>query len=137
MLVPSIRMIAFAFHILQCSDLRENPFSCDCVTEWLREWIANNSAIVTRPDLIVCDHPPSLNGKQISLLSKDQFICGIQSSYTFCTCYFQYLCSCSKLYCVTRADNRANDTISNSSLQCDRSSTTGLYVAQKQSDTDV
>eukprot|EP00118_Oscarella_pearsei_P006814 m.31662 g.31662 ORF g.31662 m.31662 type:complete len:152 (+) comp31523_c1_seq8:918-1373(+) len=38
-------------------------------------WITTNSVIVTEPENVICDYPPSLKGKEIRNLTADQMIC--------------------------------------------------------------
>eukprot|EP00118_Oscarella_pearsei_P006813 m.31653 g.31653 ORF g.31653 m.31653 type:complete len:269 (+) comp31523_c1_seq5:364-1170(+) len=60
---------------LTAVDLKNNPLSCDCVTRWMAAWITTNSVIVTEPENVICDYPPSLKGKEIRNLTADQMIC--------------------------------------------------------------
>lgn len=60
---------------LRSLNLLNNVLSCDCTTQWLGQWIANNSAIVDQPTMVTCNFPATLSGRHIQNLTSDEFVC--------------------------------------------------------------
>ena len=57
-------------------DIRDNPISCDCDSQWLKYWLKSVSGILQNPNGINCYEPSWLNGKSIITLDDKEFCRG-------------------------------------------------------------
>ena len=57
-------------------DIRDNPMSCDCDSQWLKSWLKSVSGILLNPNGINCYEPSWLNGKTILTLNEEEFCLG-------------------------------------------------------------
>ena len=62
-------------YVIACSDLRNNPFLCDCELRWFPQFLAD-----TRPLILMagtCNAPASFSGMALDSLTEEQFTCGM------------------------------------------------------------